>query len=185
MAPLLSAKVLLVQTQNKLLVLKSYKATSYHGERSLTLMAVMWGSLEGKNDKHQGREDTSSSEVYPVMKTQSGRKGGRKQKKKKQLKQFDQLAIQRESEVAQSCLTLCDPRDCSLPGFSVHGIFQARILEWAATGALANKSPGHERSISNQTPSVSILACLAGLSRLLQLRMWLFTASQLWETREA
>ena len=37
--------------------------------------------------------------------------------------------------------------------------------------ALANKSPGHERNISNQTPSVSIPACLAGLSRLLQLRM--------------
>ena len=36
--------------------------------------------------------------------------------------------------------------------------------------AIANKSPGHERNISNQTPSVSILACLAGLSRL-----WLFT----------
>ena len=37
-----------------------------------------------------------------------------------------------ESEVAQSCLTLCDPMDCSLPGFSVHGIFQARVLEWVA-----------------------------------------------------
>ena len=34
------------------------------------------------------------------------------------------------SEVAQSCLTLCDPMDCSLPGSSVHGILQARILEW-------------------------------------------------------
>ena len=34
------------------------------------------------------------------------------------------------SEVAQSCPTLCDPMDCSLPGFSVHGILQARILEW-------------------------------------------------------
>ena len=33
---------------------------------------------------------------------------------------------------AQSCLTLCNPMDCSLPGFSVHGIFQARILEWVA-----------------------------------------------------
>ena len=32
----------------------------------------------------------------------------------------------------QSCLTLCDPRDCSLPGSSVHGILQARILEWVA-----------------------------------------------------
>ena len=35
--------------------------------------------------------------------------------------------------VAQSCPTLCDPMDCSLPGSSVHGIFWARILEWVAT----------------------------------------------------
>ena len=38
-----------------------------------------------------------------------------------------------ESEVAQSCPTLSNPMDCSLPGFSAHGIFQARVLEWAAT----------------------------------------------------
>ena len=36
------------------------------------------------------------------------------------------------SEIAQSCPTLCDPMGCSLPGSSVHGIFQARILEWVA-----------------------------------------------------
>ena len=36
------------------------------------------------------------------------------------------------SEVAQSCPTLCDPMDCSIPGSSVHGIFQARVLEWVA-----------------------------------------------------
>ena len=36
------------------------------------------------------------------------------------------------SEVTQSCLTLCDPMDCSLPGSSVHGILQARVLEWVA-----------------------------------------------------
>ena len=35
-----------------------------------------------------------------------------------------------EGEVAQSCPTLCDPVDCSLPGFSIHEILQARILEW-------------------------------------------------------
>ena len=35
----------------------------------------------------------------------------------------------KESEIAQSCPTLCDPMDCSLPGSSVHGIFQARVLE--------------------------------------------------------
>ena len=37
-----------------------------------------------------------------------------------------------ESEVAQSCPTLSDPMDCSLPGSSVHGIFQARVLEWGS-----------------------------------------------------
>ena len=40
--------------------------------------------------------------------------------------------VKNESEVAQLCLTLSDPRDCSLPGSSVHGIFQARVLEWVA-----------------------------------------------------
>ena len=49
--------------------------------------------------------------------------------------------------------------------------------------AIANKSPGHEKNISNQNPSVSILACLADIPRLLQLHMWLF--SQLWEARKA
>ena len=43
-----------------------------------------------------------------------------------------------ESEVVQSCLTLSDPMDCSPPGFSVHGIFQARVLEW---GAIAFSAP--------------------------------------------
>ena len=37
-----------------------------------------------------------------------------------------------ESEVAQSCPTLSDPMDCSPPGSSIHGIFQARVLEWGA-----------------------------------------------------
>ena len=37
-----------------------------------------------------------------------------------------------ESEIAQLCLTLSDPMDCSLPGSSIHGIFQARVLEWGA-----------------------------------------------------
>ena len=42
------------------------------------------------------------------------------------------MKVKSESEVAQSCLTLSDPMDCSLPGFSVRGIFQARVLEWGA-----------------------------------------------------
>ena len=42
------------------------------------------------------------------------------------------IKVNSESEVAQSCPTLCDPMDCSLPGSSVHGIWQARVLEWGA-----------------------------------------------------
>ena len=42
------------------------------------------------------------------------------------------MKVKNESEVAQSCLTLRDPMDYSLPGSSVHGIFQARVLEWVA-----------------------------------------------------
>ena len=42
------------------------------------------------------------------------------------------MKVKSESEIAQSCLTLSDPMDCSLPGSSVHGIFQARVLEWVA-----------------------------------------------------
>jgi len=48
------------------------------------------------------------------------------------------MKVKSESEVTQSCLTLCDPMDCSLPGSSIHGIFQARVLEW---GAFSGKCP--------------------------------------------
>ena len=42
------------------------------------------------------------------------------------------MKVKSESEVTQPCLTLSDPMDCSLPGSSVHGTFQARVLEWGA-----------------------------------------------------
>ena len=52
------------------------------------------------------------------------------------------MKVKSESEVAQSCLTLTDPMDCSLPGSSFHGIFQARVLEWGAISlALGFKNP--------------------------------------------
>ena len=59
------------------------------------------------------------------------------------------MKVKSESEVAQSCPTLCDPMDCGLPGSSVHGIFQARVLEWGAIalsracllGAFLGKGP--------------------------------------------
>ena len=42
------------------------------------------------------------------------------------------MKVKSESEVAQSCPTLSDPMDCSLPGSSIHGVFQAKVLEWGA-----------------------------------------------------
>ena len=61
------------------------------------------------------------------------------------------MKVKSEREVAQSCLTLSDPMNCSLPGSSVHGIFQARVLEW---GAIAfSGSTGDVGSISESERS--------------------------------
>ena len=59
-----------------------------------------------------------------------------------------------ESEVAQSCPTLSDSMDCSLPGSSVHGIVQARVLEWVAIGQLLKftLNTGSGRQIESLTP---------------------------------
>ena len=54
------------------------------------------------------------------------------------------MKVKSEREVAQSCPTLSDPMDCSLPGSSVHGIFQARVLEW---GAIDNKQTNGHRCV--------------------------------------
>ena len=51
-----------------------------------------------------------------------------------------------QSEVAQSCLTLCDPMDCSLPGSSVHGIFQAIVLEWIVISFSRGSSRPRDRT---------------------------------------
>ena len=60
----------------------------------------------------------------------------------KQWKQWETsfwgMKVKSEREVAQSCLTLSDPMDCSLPGSSIHGICQARVLEWGVIAFSAN-----------------------------------------------
>ena len=50
------------------------------------------------------------------------------------------MKVKNESEVIQACLTLIDPMDCSPPGSSVHGIFQASVLEWGAIAFSASIS---------------------------------------------
>ena len=49
------------------------------------------------------------------------------------------MKVKSETEVAQSCPTLSDPMDCSLPGSSIYGIFQARVLEWIASNMSLGK----------------------------------------------
>ena len=65
------------------------------------------------------------------------------------------MKVKSESEVAQSCPTLRDPMDCSLPGSSVHGIFQARVLEWGAIAfsdhLLRPCKKSHADSVPNQS----------------------------------
>ena len=56
------------------------------------------------------------------------------------------MKVKSESEVAQLCPTLSNPMDCSLPRSSVHGIFQAKVLEWYAI-AFSAKGPIHDPKI--------------------------------------
>ena len=62
------------------------------------------------------------------------------------------------SEVAQSCLTLCDPMDGSPPGSAVHGIFQARILVWVAISFSRGSSQPRDRT---QSPALQTDALLS------------------------
>ena len=62
----------------------------------------------------------------------------------------------KESEIAQLCPTLCDPMDCSLPGFSVLGIFLARILKWVYFSSFSSSSWPKDRT------SISCVSWIAG-----------------------
>ena len=58
------------------------------------------------------------------------------------------MKVKSETEVVQSCLTPSDPMDCSPPGSSIHGIFQARVLEWDAI-AFSGYSPAVDQIIKS------------------------------------
>ena len=57
------------------------------------------------------------------------------------------MKVKSESEVPQSCLTLREPMDCSLPGSSIHGIFQARVLEWGAIAFSDERTRNYYKSV--------------------------------------
>ena len=65
--------------------------------------------------------------------------------------EIDKAIERKESEVAQSCPTLCDPMDYSLPGSSVHGIFQARVREWVAISFSRGSSQPRDRTRISRT----------------------------------
>ena len=72
---------------------------------------------------------------------------------------------QKWSEVAWSCLTLCDPMDCSLSGSSVHGILQARILEWVAISFSRGSSWPRDRTwVSSTANRLSIIWAIREIS---------------------
>ena len=71
------------------------------------------------------------------------------------------MKVESETEVAQSCLTLSDPLDCSPPGSSVHGIFQARVLEW---GAIAFSEDEAYRSATQMVKHQTIITLLQVVS---------------------
>ena len=82
-------------------------------------------------------------------------------------KNYELEESESEREVAQSCPTLCDPMDCNLSGSSVHGIFQARVLEWVAISSPGNLpnpgiEPGSPTLQADALPSepISIQVCL-------------------------
>ena len=67
------------------------------------------------------------------------------------------MKVKSQSEVTQSCPTPSDPMDCSLPGSSIHGIFQARVLEWATTAFSATHATLPEVCPAiNFTPSLQM-----------------------------
>ena len=61
------------------------------------------------------------------------------------------------SEVAQSCPTFCDPVDCSAPGSSIHGVFQARILEWIVTTNLDSLLKSRDITLPTKVPLVKAM----------------------------
>ena len=63
------------------------------------------------------------------------------------------VEVESESKVTQSCLTLSDPMDCSLPGSSIHGVFRATVLEWGAIAFSCIYFSGLQITINHHTPS--------------------------------
>ena len=86
------------------------------------------------------------------------------------------MKVKSESQIAQSCPTLRDPMDCSLPGTSIHGIFQARVLEWGAitfSAVLALSSKlGYRRDWGSLISSEKLPSCWNLLTSIIWWGSW-------------
>ena len=74
-------------------------------------------------------------------------------------------SLEVESEVAQSCPTLCNPMDCSLPGSSIHGILQARVLDWVAISFSRGSSQPRDRTWVSRIVGRCFMLLLSHFSR--------------------
>ena len=74
------------------------------------------------------------------------------------------MKVNSESQVAQSCPTLRDPMDCSPPGSSAHGIFQARVLEWGAISQKADQVVWYSHLLKN-SPQFIVIHTVKGFGR--------------------
>jgi len=81
------------------------------------------------------------------------------------------MQVKSESEVTQSCLTLSNPMDCSLPGSSINGIFQAKVLEWGAIAFSIQylppsfpQFPSTHTQLKGEQKQISVPACFTSVS---------------------
>ena len=104
---------------------------------------LQWRKSEGK--KRPG-EASVWSEAKGAAKQADWRRSYRQKFSKLVTPENKLFSAESESEVAQLCSTLCDPMDYSLSGSSIHGIFQARVLEWVAISFSRGSSRPRDRT---------------------------------------
>ena len=133
-----------------------------------------WHTLAEK-DTETGKEGTKNTWGNSVY-----RGGGGREMKGKKEDWVNFICKEMELKLAQSCLTLCDPMDCSPPGSSAHGILQARVLGWVATPF----SRG-----SSQPKDLTRVSCITGgfinicATREAQKTCWWTCFSFIWEIK--
>ena len=91
------------------------------------------------------------------------------------------MKVKREREVTQLCRTLSDPMDCSLPGSSIHGISQARVLEWGATAFSDDKPRQHIKRKDITLPTkVRIVKTMIFLVVMYRCESWTIKKAEHW-----